>query len=127
MLVCITNIDSKTKILCTEASMRNGPSLPNLKGFVYKWSNKSIFPINTDESDNDADINVSGFIEEISQEEWDIRLQQEILDRKPYNSWIWNEKYFEWVSPIEKPQNAVINGGDTYYIWDDSVENWVAM
>tara|TARA_R110001632_G_scaffold21974_1_gene63536 strand:- start:905 stop:1327 length:423 start_codon:yes stop_codon:yes gene_type:complete len=140
MLVCITNIDSKTKILCTEASMRNGPSLPNIKGFVYKWSNESIFPINTDTAgvylalpllygicDDDADKDVSGFIEELTQEEWDIRLQQEILDRKPYDSWVWNDESFVWVAPIERPQNAVINGGDTYYLWDDNVENWVAM
>jgi len=47
MYIQITNIDADTGILCTEAPMRTGPSLPNVKGFQFIFQNESDFPIST--------------------------------------------------------------------------------
>ena len=45
MHIQLTNIDAQTGILCTEAPMRTGPALPNVKGFQFIFQNESAFPI----------------------------------------------------------------------------------
>lgn len=38
---------------------------------------------------------------------------------KPYPSWVLDEYTCLWVAPVDRPT------GDTFYVWDEAVLNWV--
>lgn len=131
MFICVTEIDSKTKILCTQEPMRNGPSLPEIKGLVLDWADLSTWPVETNNSgvllrapkyygtcDDDAATNVSGMLDILTQEEYRTKKHDEFFARKPFNSWIWDAETFTWSSPISYPND----GGK--YMWDEPSISW---
>jgi hypothetical protein len=134
MYIQITNIDADTGILCTEAPMRTGPVIPNVKGFKFIFQNQADFPIasNPDGSlstapllygtcDDDADTSLTGVLKVLSQAEFDADKQAEHQARKPYPSWVGDIDTMSWQPPVPYPQD-----GKRYY-WDELTINWVEV
>ena len=134
MYIQITNIDADTGILCTQAPMRTGPALPNVKGFQFIFQNESDFPIasNADGSlstapllygtcDDDADTTLVGVVKVLSEVEFNADKQAEHLARQPYPSWVGDINTMSWQSPVRYPQDG------KYYQWDESIINWVEV
>ena len=131
MYIQLTNIDADTGILCTEAPMRTGPALPNVKGFQFIFQNESDFPIasNADGSlstapllygtcDDDADTNLVGVLKVLSEVEFNADKLQEFNLRKPYSSWVGDIDTMSWQPPIPYPQD------DKRYYWDEPTVTW---
>jgi hypothetical protein len=131
MYIQITNIDAQTGILCTEAPMRTGPAIPNVKGFHFIFQNESDFPIasNPDGSlstapllygtcDDDADTSLTGVLKVLSQVEFDADKQVEHQARKPYPSWVGDIDTMSWQPPVPYPQD------DKRYYWDEPTVTW---
>ena len=133
MFICITNIDAQTGVLCTEEPMRNGPSMPAVKGFQFQWANESVYPIDCDETgryteapkyygtcDDDADTTVAGVLEVLTETEFTQRKRDEFYARQPFASWVFDEATHAWSAPVAKP-----NDGNQYQ-WDEATTSWVA-
>ena len=134
MFIQLTNIDADTGILCTEAPMRTGPAIPNVKGFQFIFQNESDFPIasNPDGSlstapllygtcDDDADTSLTGVLKVLSQVEFNADKEAEHLARQPYPSWVGDIDTMSWQPPVSYPQDG------KYYHWDESIINWVEV
>jgi hypothetical protein len=131
MYIQITNIDADTRILCTQAPMRTGPALPNVKGFQFIFQNESDFPIasNPDGSltnppllygtcDDDADTSLVGVLKVLSEVDFDADKLQEFNLRKPYSSWVGDIDTMSWQPPVPYPQD------DKRYYWDEPSVSW---
>lgn len=132
MFICITNIDAQTGVLCTEEPMRNGPAMPEVKGFRFDWSNESIYPIDCDATgrytetplyygtcDDDADVSLVGVVRSNIQEaEYTQLKRDEFYARRPFESWIFDESTLQWNPPVSYPQD-----GNEYW-WDEATTNW---
>jgi hypothetical protein len=140
MYICITEIDVVTKIICTSEPQRTGPSMPFIKGWVYEWNDSSTWPVETTSDgtylrapkyygtcDDDADINIAGFLQVITQDEYNRLRTAEHEARKPYPSWVGYLDTMTWGAPIPRPANAIINGGNVRYQWDEATVNWIAQ
>lgn len=136
--ICVTEIDAKTKILCTQEPQQNGPSMPEVKGFKFEWADKSTWPIELSENgtylrapkyygtcDDDADTDVVGVLQVMSEDTWNAAKEAELEARRPYPSWIGYLDTMSWGPPIPRPANAIINGGNVAYRWDEQTVNWV--
>jgi hypothetical protein len=136
--IVVTEVDSVTKVPCTEAPMANGPSMPDVKGLALDWADMSTWPVELDATgvylrapkyygtcDDDADVLIPGVLEVLTEAEWLSRRQQEIEARRPFASWVWDEVAQEWVAPIPRPADAILNGGNVAYRWDEDTTNWV--
>jgi hypothetical protein len=134
MYIQLTNIDADTGILCTQAPMRTGPAIPNVKGFQFIFQNESDFPIasNPDGSlstapllygtcDDDADTSLTGVLKVLSHVEFDADKQAEHQARKPYPSWVGDIDTMSWQPPAPYPQDG------KYYQWDESIINWIEV
>jgi hypothetical protein len=134
MYIQITNIDAATGILCTEAPMRTGPALPNVKGFQFIFQNESDFPIASDPDgslstapllygtcDDDADTSLVGVLKVLSQVEFDADKQAEHQARKPYPSWVGDIDTMSWQPPVPYPQDG------KHYYWNELTINWVEV
>lgn len=132
MYIQLTNIDADTGILCTEAPMRTGPAIPNVKGFEFIFQNESDFPIasNPDGSltkppliwgtcDDDTDTELVGVIKTLTQAEFESEKLQEFNLRKPYPSWVGDIDTMSWQPPAPYPQD------DKSYYWDEPSVSWV--
>lgn len=135
MYICVTEVDSKTKIVCTEAPQTNGPSLPAVKGLKLDWADKSTWPVELAQGgtylrapkyygtcDDDADTTIAGVLEILTEQEWMQRKYNEFYARQPYPSWIWDAETFVWSSPVPYPEGAE----DWEYQWDEETVNWVS-
>lgn len=133
MFICVTEVDFLTKIPCTEAPQSTGPSMPEVKGLKLDWANQSIWPIPLSPEgvylraplyygvcDDDADTNLNGVIEILSESEWMQRKHDEFYARKPFDSWTWNADNMTWNAPIPYPSNEPYNK----YYWDESLLAW---
>jgi hypothetical protein len=133
MFICITNIDAQTSVLCTEEPMRNGPSMPTIKGFQFEWANESIYPIDCDQTgryietplyygtcDDDADTSIAGVLEVLTEVEYTQRKRTEFYARQPFPSWVFDEATFAWNPPTPCPQDGA------YYVWDEATTSWVS-
>ena len=131
MYIQITNIDARTGILCTEAPMRTGPVLPEVKGFQYSFANESAYPIalNADGSyaemplyhgicDDDADTTLVGVVKVLTEDEFNADKETEYQTRKPYPSWVGDIATMSWQPPVAYPQD------DNSYQWDEETVNW---
>jgi len=138
MYICITEVDAVTKILCTSEPQRTGPSMPEVKGWLYIWSNNSTWPVETSSDgtylrapkyygtcDDDADTTVVGVLQVLTEEEFNIAKAAELEARRPYPSWIGYLDTMTWGAPVPRPINAIMNGGNVAYQWDESILNWV--
>jgi hypothetical protein len=140
MRICVTEVDAVTKIPCTVEPQRTGPSFPEVKGLEYKWANESTWPVELDSTgvylrapkyycfcDDDADIDIAGVLEVLTEAEWIVLEIEEMEARKPYPSWIYYPDTKTYAAPIPRPADAVINGGNVRYQWDEPTLNWVPM
>jgi hypothetical protein len=138
MFICVTEVDAITKIPCTVEPQRTGPSFPAVKGLVHKWHDKSNWPIETAldgtylrapkyycTCDDDADTTISGVLQVLTEEEYNALRTAEHEARKPYPSWVGYLDTMSWGAPVPRPANAVINGGNVVYQWDEATVDWI--
>jgi len=140
MYICITEVDAVTKIVCTAEPQRTGPSMPEIKGFVFQWNNQSTWPVEVASDgtylrapryygtcDDDADTTIEGVLEVLTEEEYITLRTAEHEARRPYPSWIGYLDTMTWGAPVARPANALINGGNVRYKWDEATVNWIAQ
>lgn len=140
MYIVVTEVDRNTRIPCTVEPQRTGPSMPSVKGLKIIWTDKSTWPIELASDgtylrapkyygtcDADADLNISGVLEVLSEAEWNQRRVAEHEATKPYPSWIGYLDTMSWGAPVPRPIDAVINGGNVRYRWDEATINWVPV
>jgi hypothetical protein len=140
MHIVVTEVDAVTKIPCTVEPQRTGPSMPPVKGLRIIWQDKSTWPVSTDATgtylrapkyygtcDDDADIGIAGVLEVLTETEWNERRVAEHEATKPYPSWIGYLDTMSWGAPVPRPINAVVNGGNVRYQWDEATVNWVPV
>jgi hypothetical protein len=137
--ICITEVDAITKIPCTVEPQRTGPSMPAVKGLVHIWQDRSTWPVSTDATgtylrapkyygtcDDDADTTIAGVLQVLTEAEFNALKVIEHEARKPYPSWIGYLDTMTWSAPVARPVDAITNGGNVHYRWDESILNWVA-
>jgi hypothetical protein len=121
MYVCVTQVDSITRIPCTDAPMANGPDYPDLPRMVVEWWNQSEWPTSEPRyygtCKDDADLTTPGVIATLTEAEYLKAKRDEMYARKPYPSWVWDEESLTWNAPVEKPWD-----GDE---WDEAAGEWV--
>ena len=140
MYICITEVDAVTKIVCTAEPQRTGPSMPAIKGWVHIWHDKSTWPVPTSSDgtylrapkyygtcDADADLNIAGVLQVLTEAEFNAAKVAEHEARKPYPSWIGYLDTMTWAAPVARPADAVMNGGNMRYQWDEATVNWIPM
>ena len=132
MFICITNIDAQTGFLCTEEPMRNGPAMPQVKGFRFEWANESIYPIACDATgrytetplyygtcDDDADVSLVGVVRSnIPEAEYTQLKRDEFYARPHFASWVFDEVSLQWAPPVPYPHD-----GKEYW-WDEETTSW---
>jgi hypothetical protein len=136
--ICVTEVDAVTKIPCIVEPQRTGPSMPAVKGLQIIWQDKSTWPVSTDATgtylrapkyygtcDDDADITVAGVLQDLTEAEYDALKAAEHEARKPYPSWIGYPDTMTWSAPVPRPVDAIINGGNVRYQWDEATVNWI--
>ena len=140
MYICVTEVDAVTKIPCTVEPQRTGPSMPAVKGLRIIWQDKSTWPVSTDATgtylrapryygtcDADADLNIAGVLQVLTEAEFNAAKVAEHEARKPYPSWIGYLDTMTWAAPVARPADAIMNGGNVRYQWDEATVNWVAQ
>jgi len=138
--ICVTEVDAITKIPCTVEPQRTGPSMPDVKGLQTIWWDQSTWPISTDSTgtylraprfygtcDDDADTTIAGVLQVLTEEEYMTARAAEHEARRPYPSWIGYLDTMTWAAPISRPADAIMNGGNMRYQWDEATVNWVPM
>jgi len=138
MYICITEVDAVTKIVCTAEPQRTGPSMPAVKGYKHIWHDSSTWPVATASDgtylrapryygtcDDDADTTISGVLQVLTEAEYITLRTAEHEARKPYPSWIGYLDTMTWAAPVARPADAIMNGGNVRYQWDEATVNWV--
>ena len=138
MHIVVTEVDAVTKIPCTVEPQRTGPSMPTVKGLKIVWQDKSTWPVSTDSTgtylrapkyygtcDDDADTTVAGVLEVLTEAVWNERRVTEHEATKPYPSWIGYLDTMTWSAPVARPVDAIMNGGNVRYQWDEASLSWV--
>ena len=46
------------------------------------------------------------------------------LPPRPFQSWVLNEKTFEWEAPVPIPKDAMRIGGTKEYMWNEKHKEW---
>lgn len=134
MYIQLTNIDADTGVLCTEAPMRTGPAMPEVKGFQFIFAKESAYPIDTNADgsyaemplyygtcDDDADTSLTGVVKVLSEVEFNADKQAEHQARKPYSSWIGDIDTMSWQPPVAYPQDG------NFYQWDEPSVSWALV
>lgn len=140
MYICVTEIDSATSVLCTVAPQRSGPSMPKVKGLNILWKDESTWPVEVSSEgvylrapkyygtcDDDADTTLVGVLQVLTESEYNSARETEHQARKPFPSWIGYSDTMTWGAPVARPINAIINGGNVRYQWDETTVNWIAQ
>jgi hypothetical protein len=138
MYICVTEVDSQTKVPCTVEPQRTGPSMPDVKGLKIVWVDKSTWPVELAADgtylrapkyygtcDDDADTTIAGVLEVLTETEWNDRRVAELEALRPYPSWIGYLDTMTWGPPVPRPADAIINGGNVAYRWDEETVSWV--
>ena len=136
--ICVTEVDAKTKIPCTTEPQRTGPSMPLVKGLTQQWQDNSTWPVEVASDgtylrapkyygtcDDDADTSIAGVLQVLTEEEYNAARAAEHLARKPYPSWIGYLDTMTWGAPVARPADAIMNGGNVRYQWDEATVNWI--
>jgi hypothetical protein len=95
--------------------------MPAIKGWTHIWHDKSTWPVEVGSDGTylrapryygtcDADAKVA-----------------EHEARKPYPSWIGYIDTMTWAAPVARPADAIMNGGNVRYQWDEATVNWIPM
>ena len=140
MYICITEVDAVTKIPCTVEPQRTGPSMPAIKGWTHIWHDSSTWPVPTSSDgtylrapkyygtcDADADLNVAGVLQVLTEAEFNAAKVAEHEARRPYPSWVGYLDTMTWAAPVARPADAIMNGGNVRYQWDEATLNWVVQ
>jgi len=140
MYICITEVDAVTKIVCTAEPQRTGPSMPAVKGWTHLWHDSSTWPVSTSSDgtylrapryygtcDDDADTTIAGVLQVLTEEEYNAAKVAEHEARKPYPSWIGYIDTMTWAAPVARPADAIMNGGNVRYQWDEATVNWIPL
>lgn len=140
MHICVTEVDKDTRIPCTVEPQRTGPSMPLIKGLNIIWTDTSTWPVELSENgtylrapkyygtcDDDADTTIAGVLQVLTETEYTTAKTAEHETRKPYPSWIGYLDTMTWAAPVARPADAVINGGNVRYQWDEATINWVPL
>ena len=140
MYICVTEVDAATKIPCTQEPQRTGPSMPAVKGLKLEWANRSTWPVELAPDgtylraplyygtcDDDADTSIAGVLNILTEEEFNSLRLAELEALRPYPSWIGYIDTMTWGPPVPRPANAIMNGGNVRYKWDEETINWVPM
>lgn len=140
MYICITEVDAVTKIVCTAEPQRTGPSMPAIKGWTHIWHDSSTWPVPTSSDgtylrapryygtcDDDADTTIAGVLQVLTEAEYTTARTAEHEARRPYPSWVGYLDTMTWAAPVARPADAVMNGGNVRYQWDEATVNWVAQ
>lgn len=138
MYICITEVDAVTKIVCTAEPQRTGPSMPAVKGYTHIWHDSSTWPVSTAPDgtylrapryygtcDDDADTTIAGVLQVLTEAEFNAAKVVEHEARRPYPSWIGYLDTMTWAAPVARPADAVMNGGNVRYQWDEATVNWI--
>jgi len=138
MYICVTEVDAVTKIVCTAEPQRTGPSMPDVRGYTHIWQDQSTWPVEVASDgtylrapryygtcDDDADTTIAGVLQVLTEAEFNAAKVAEHEARKPYPSWVGYLDTMTWAAPVARPANAVINGGNVRYQWDESIVNWI--
>ena len=138
MYICITEVDAVTKIPCTVEPQRTGPSMPAVKGWTHLWHDSSAWPVATSSNgtylsapkyygtcDDDADTSIAGVLQVLTEEEYNAARAAEHEARRPYPSWIGYSDTMTWTAPVARPADAIMNGGNVRYQWDEATVNWI--
>jgi len=138
MHIVVTEVDHKTRIPCTVEPQRTGPSMPAVKGLRIIWQDKSTWPVSTDPTgtylrapkyygtcDDDADTTIAGVLEVLTETVWNERRVAEHEATKPYPSWVGYIDTMTWAAPVARPADAIMNGGNVRYQWDEATVNWI--
>ena len=136
--IVLTEVDAKTKVPCTVEPQRTGPSMPKIKGLVLDWADKSTWPVELDPTgtylrapkyyctcDDDADTSIAGVLEVLTEEIWNERKAAELEANRPYASWIGYLDTMTWGPPVPRPADAIMNGGNVAYQWDEETLSWI--
>jgi hypothetical protein len=138
MYICITEVDAVTKIVCTAEPQRTGPSMPAVKGYKHIWHDSSTWPVSTAPDgtylrapryygtcDDDADTTIAGVLQVLTEAEFNAAKVIEHEARRPYPSWVGYLDTMTWAAPVARPADAVMNGGNVRYQWDEATVNWI--
>ena len=138
MHIVVTEVDHTTRIPCTVEPQRTGPSMPTVKGLNILWQDKSTWPVELASDgtylrapryygtcDDDADTTITGVLQVLTQAEYDALKAAEHEARKPYPSWIGYPDTMTWGAPVARPVDAIMNGGNVAYQWDEATVNWI--
>ena len=138
MYICITEVDAVTKIVCTAEPQRTGPSMPAVKGYKHIWHDSSTWPVSTAPDgtylrapryygtcDDDADTTIAGVLQVLTEAEFNAAKVAEHEARKPYPSWVGYLDTMTWAAPVARPADAIMNGGNVRYQWDEATVNWI--
>ena len=136
--IVVTEVDAVTRIPCTVEPQRTGPSMPDVKGLKIEWMDKSTWPVELAQDgtylrapkyygicDDDADTTIAGILEVLTETEWNERRVAEHEATKPYPSWIGYIDIMSWGPPVPRPIDALLNGGNVQYMWDESSLSWL--
>ena len=136
--ICVTEVDAVTKIPCVVEPQRTGPSMPAVKGLQIIWHDKSTWPVEVASDgtylrapkyygtcDDDADTTIAGVLEVLTEDEFNAAKVIEHEARKPYPSWVGYLDTMSWAAPVARPADAVINGGNVRYQWDEATLSWI--
>jgi len=136
--ICVTEVDAVTGVVCTVAPQRTGPSMPAVKGLSILWQDNSTWPVELASDgtylrapkyygtcDDDADTTVAGVLQVLTETEYTTAKTVEHSARKPYPSWIGYSDTMTWGAPVPRPVDALMNGGNVRYKWDEATLNWI--
>ena len=114
--------------------------MPAVKGWTHLWHDSSTWPVSTDATgtylrapkyygtcDDDADTSIAGVLQVLTEAEFNAAKVAEHEARRPYPSWIGYPDTMTWAAPVARPADAVINGGNVRYQWDEATVNWVVQ
>ena len=114
--------------------------MPAVKGYTHIWHDSSTWPVSTAPDgtylrapryygtcDDDADTTIAGVLQVLTEAEFNAAKVIEHEARKPYPSWIGYLDTMTWAAPVARPADAVMNGGNVRYQWDEATVNWVAQ
>jgi hypothetical protein len=138
MYICVTEVDAVTKIPCTVEPQRTGPSMPAVKGLQVIWYDQSTWPVELASDgtylrapkyygtcDDDAVTTIAGVLQVLTEAEFTAAKAAELEARRPYPSWIGYLDTMTWAAPVARPANAIMNGGNVAYQWDEATLNWI--
>jgi hypothetical protein len=138
MYICVTEVDAITKTPCTVEPQRTGPSMPAVKGLQVTWFDQSTWPVELASDgtylrapkyygtcDDDADTTIAGVLQVLTEAKFNAAKAAELEARRPYPSWIGYLDTMTWAAPVARPADAIMNGGNVAYQWDEATLNWI--